>query len=63
MKLIVLNKGKKDFIFDFNLNKNIYSYQIETLSDLILNQKPSNNQIFDINQSLFNMQILDYWKV
>ena len=60
---IILNKGEKDFIFDFNLNKNIYSYQIETLSDLILNQKPSNNQILDINQSLFNMQILDYWKV
>ena len=60
---IILNKGEKQFIFDFNLNKNIYSYQIETLSELILNQKQYNSQILNINQSLFNMQILDYWKL
>ena len=60
---IILNKREKEFVFDFNLNKNIYSYQIEALSELILNKKPSFNHISDINQSLLNMQILDYWKV
>ena len=59
---IILNKKGKEFIFNFNSNKNIYSYQIETLSELILSKKKANNQILDINQSIFNMQILDYWK-
>ena len=57
------NKKKtKETVLEIKSKKNIYSYEIDALSEEILNKNLSNNKLININQSVINMQIIDAWK-
>ncbi len=59
---IIHVKGEKDYSININSRANIYSYEIESISDCILENKNEPNYpamtIFDTYQ---NMKILDDW--
>ncbi len=60
---IIHVKGEKDYSININSRANIYSYEIESISDCILENKNEPNYpamtIFDTYQ---NMKILDDWQ-
>ena len=60
-KFILEKKGKK---IEFNIKsyQNIYSHEIESISDLILYGNKYENRFSQLDQSKINMQILDMWK-
>ena len=59
---IILRKKDKDKIFNFQLKKNIYAYEIEAISEQILDQSKINKQCIKIDQSKIFLNILDSWK-
>ncbi len=60
-KIILKNKNN-ELIFNFNSEKNVYSYEIDILSQFLLNKNYGNYQISSIDKSIMNMQIIDAWK-
>ena len=61
-KIILKKENKEEIIFDFDFRENIYSYEIESLSDLILNGKKKDFFGLTIDDTLQNMKIIDNWK-
>lgn len=59
---LIIKKKTKETVLEIKSKKNIYSYEIDALSDEILNKNLSNNKLININQSVVNMQIIDAWK-
>ena len=59
---IILQKQGKETVFNIKSYENIYSHEIETISDLILNGNTYKNTFTQFDQSKLNMQILDAWK-
>ena len=59
---VILNINKKKYKeFDLNENKNIYSYQIEKVSESIIN-KSINYPGMSMEDTLQNMKIIQSWK-
>ena len=59
---VILNINKKKYKeFDLNENKNIYSYQIEKVSESIIN-KSINYLGMSMEDTLQNMKIIQSWK-
>jgi predicted dehydrogenase len=59
---IILKKKNKDKIFEFKKNDNIYSYEIDELSKIILNPSIQNNLVTKIDETIINTKIIDSWK-
>ena len=59
---IILKKKNKDKIFKFKKNDNIYSYEIDELSKIILNPSIQNNLVTKIDETIINTKIIDSWK-
>ena len=59
---VILNRKGKEIEFNIKSHKNIYSHEIESISDLILNGSTYENRLSQLDQSKINMQILDVWK-
>ncbi len=59
---VILKKKNNELVFNFESDKSIYSYEIELLSKFLLDQHFKNNQIYTIDKSILNMQIIDRWK-
>lgn len=59
---IILQKQGKETVFNINSYENIYSHEIETISDLIINGNTYKNSLTQLDQSKINTQILDAWK-
>ena len=59
---IILQKNSKDTEFNIKSYKNIYSHEIETISNLILNENSYEDSLSRLDHSKINMQILDKWK-
>ena len=57
-----ITNGKKTIIKNFMNKKNIYSYQIETISNFILeNKNETSFSSFKIEDTLQNTKILENW--
>ena len=59
---VLLKKKNKDFVYNFNSEMSIYSYEIGALSQFFLEKKCNNYQISTIDKSILNMRIIDAWK-
>ena len=59
---VILNKEGKEIEFNIKSHENIYSHEIESISDLILNGSTYENRLSQLDQSKINMKILDAWK-
>ena len=59
---IILQKQGKETVFNIKSYDNIYTHEIETISDLILNRNTYKNSFTQLDQSKINMQIIDAWK-
>ncbi len=59
---VILEKEGKEIEFNIKSHENIYSHEIESISDIILNEKPYENSLSQLDQSKINMHILDAWK-
>ena len=59
---VILDKEGKEIEFNIKSHENIYSHEIESISDLILNGTTYENRLSQLDQSKINMQILDAWK-
>ena len=59
---VVLQKNNDEIVFNIQSNENIYTYEIAFLSNFILRQKKESDLITHINDTIFNMQIIDHWK-
>ncbi len=58
----IILKKNNELVFNFKSEDSIYSYEIDALSKFIKNKKSKNDQVFDIDQSIINMKIIDQWK-
>lgn len=59
---VIINKKGKNEVKYFDDSKSIYSYQIEQISQNILNgQKKVKYPAMDFEETLFNMKIIDEW--
>ncbi len=59
---VILQKNGKEIVFNVKSYENIYSHEIESISDFILSGNTYKNTLSQLDQSKINMQILDAWK-
>ncbi len=59
---IILKKKNSELIFNFDKQKSIYSHEIESISQFLLKKHVKDIQIFTLDASILNTQIIDAWK-
>ena len=59
---IVIKKNNEENIININSNENIYSYEIEAVSQSIIDKKTKANYPgLTIDDTILNMKIIDNW--
>ena len=59
---IVIKKNNKENLININCNENIYSYEIEAISQSIIDKKTKANYPgLTIDDTILNMKIIDNW--
>ena len=59
---IILKKNGNEIVIDIMSKKNIYSYEIDSISEFILNKNIKKNTGLSIDETIINMKIIDSWK-